>query len=541
MSTTATVPDVQRDLSNNVPDQLPVPTDNSVPAGSTADLENQAQQRFTSPNPAIQKTDGQQQPSLWRSILSGALQGLAAGGAVNTHGMSGTSAFAAGAGAGANQVLNVVPQQQAQLDNEKLQTAYHYVQLSQLQKQISQMPDSKQEAFLDQAADDASALIKGGAAVPISAPGDYLTTGQSLQSLHAQNPWAVYSIAPTRAADGTMQFQTIQYSKAPLQKDLPLPGANDDGSDAVIPAGTPADQVGKFYSTMLTNKLNRQAKSDLADQNNAARSALADKNNAAHSDLADKNNAARNQRAAITAAGQNVVAWDPDYQNTDGSKGANVVLDKATAQQRGFFSYKADPSTINSTVAGFNDVQTKLNQLADVVNDKNVMTKVQPGAAAAIIAHDKGVSLTMSGHGGGASGGIGVDTSRFNEWNYNAAVKEATPETLQFVNAFNGAHEAITQLPRLQTFGKSSRMTETQLTAALNLLPQPGDTPSFAQDKMHSLQTMVDPLRRQLPHMPGAELIPSWLEKRAQTPKATHMFDATTGLLNLINQQGGGQ
>jgi len=38
-----------------------------------------------------------------------------------------------------------------------------------------------------------------------------------------------------------------------------------------------------------------------------------------------------------------------------------------------------------------------------------------------------------------------------------------------------GAHEAVTQLPRLQTFGQSNRMTEKQMEAAQNLLPHPGD------------------------------------------------------------------
>jgi len=69
----------------------------------------------------------------------------------------------------------------------------------------------------------------------------------------------------------------------------------------------------------------------------------------------------------------------------------------------------------------------------------------------------------------------------------------------------------------LQTFGKSNRMTEKQMEAAQNLLPQPGDR-EFASQKMTSLQGMIDPLRKQIPHMPGAEQMPSWLEKRQQQP-----------------------
>ena len=183
--------------------------------------------------------------------------------------------------------------------------------------------------------------------------------------------------------------------------------------------------------------------------------------------------------------------------------------------------YKADPSTINTVVAGMNDVQNKLNQLANVVNNRQTMAQVDPGLAAAMLAHGKGITLEFGGHGSGASGGIGVDTSRANEVLYGHDVMKANQATRDFVSAFIGAHEAITQLPRLQTFGKSNRMTEKQMEAAINLLPQPGDR-EFAAQKMTSLQGMIDPLRKQIPHMPGAESIPSWLEQRQQkqTPSA---------------------
>lgn len=79
-------------------------------------------------------------------------------------------------------------------------------------------------------------------------------------------------------------------------------------------------------------------------------------------------------------------------------------------------------------------------------------------------------------------------------------------------------------------------MTETQLHAALNMLPQAGDGASLAQQKMASLQNTIDPLRKQMPHMPGAELIPTWQERQAKPPVATHSYDYTTGLLRSLNQ-----
>ena len=211
----------------------------------------------------------------------------------------------------------------------------------------------------------------------------------------------------------------------------------------------------------------------------------------------------------------NAVAYDPNYENADGTKGANVVMSKNDAAAKGLTHYKADPSTINTVVAGMNDVQNKLNQLADIATDRQKMAQVDPGLAAAMLAHGTGLTLSFGGHGGGASGGIGVDTSRVNEDLYSHDVMKANQATRDYVTAMVGAHEAITQLPRLQTFGKSNRMTEKQMEAAVNLLPQPGDR-EFAAQKMTSLQGMIDPLRKQIPHMPGAETMPSWLEQRHQ-------------------------
>jgi hypothetical protein len=459
-------------------------------------------------------------PGLWRQVLAGALQGLAAGSSVNTKGMGGAGAFAAGAGAGVNQVLNVVPQQNAQLDIAKAQTAAHYANLAHVQREINLMPDDKQEQYLNEAADQGSAMIKSGAVTPLSQPSDLITAQKQLQQLHGQNPWAVYSIIPQRNEDGDMSYLTVQFSHAPLQQDLPLKGAGDQGQDIVIPSGTPADQVGKYYSNFLSQKISNEAKQARQDSAAADRSALA-----------DKNNSAKGQRAAITASGQNVVAWDPEYQNIDGSKGANVVLDKATAQQRGLFNYKADPTTINANIAGFNDVQNKINQLADVATDARRMSQVQPELAAAILTHGKGIEV--------GAFGTHVDLSRVNELLYKEDVAKANQATRDYVTAMVAAHEAITQLPRLQTFGKSSRMTQQQMEAAQNMLPHPGDGPQLAAQKMDSLQTTIDPLRRQLPHMPGAELIPSWKEKQAKPPAATHTYDPFNGTLNLIN--GGGQ
>jgi hypothetical protein len=227
---------------------------------------------------------------------------------------------------------------------------------------------------------------------------------------------------------------------------------------------------------------------------------------------------AANKAAAEEAAKGNdklVVAYDSGYGNADGTKGANVVITKGEAATRGLQHYPADGAKLNATVAGMNDVQNKLNQLAAVTTDPSRMSQVKPMDAAAMLAHGKGIEI-------GAFGSK-LDTSQINEGLYAEEVKGTNQATKDYVAATVAAHEAITQLPRLQTFGQSSRMTQQQMEAAQNLLPHAGDGADFGAQKMKSLQEMIDPLRKQMPHMQGAELMPSWLEKKGsqqQTPSA---------------------
>jgi hypothetical protein len=57
-------------------------------------------------------------------------------------------------------------------------------------------------------------------------------------------------------------------------------------------------------------------------------------------------------------------------------------------------------------------------------------------------------------------------------------------------------------------------MTEKQMEAAQQMLPQAGDDPSLAQEKLSQFQDVLDPLRKQVPRMPGAALLPSFRERQ---------------------------
>jgi hypothetical protein len=286
--------------------------------------------------------------------------------------------------------------------------------------------------------------------------------------------------------------------------------------DSLTKNGGASDyQIGTLKNTLAILQANEQHHSDtedevadkVAQQKAAQAGAVAGAQSQAKlpSQIALQDNAAANKPKPDNTE-LNSVAFDPTYQNPDGSTGANVVMSKADVAAKGLPHYKADPAKLNATVAGFNDVQNKINMLADVANDPNRMGKVQPDVAAALMESGDGVQL--------GAFGTKIDMTKINANIYANNMEKANQATKDYVTAMLGAHEAITQLPRLQTFGQSSRMTQQQMEAAQKLLPQPGDA-SVARQKMTALQQMLDPLRKQVPRMPGAEQIPSWLEKQS--------------------------
>jgi hypothetical protein len=157
--------------------------------------------------------------------------------------------------------------------------------------------------------------------------------------------------------------------------------------------------------------------------------------------------------------------------------------------------------------AGVSDVQTKLNELA-----KALPALDQGSGQKNLIARAIDVGNSLSLH----LGQFSVPTAAINNLLDSENYKDLTPQSRAFINASLGAQEAVTQLPRLQTFGKSNRMTETQMHAAVRLLPGADLDQQGGVERMKSLQTMIDPIRKGIPNnIPGASpWVPSWVEKQ---------------------------
>jgi hypothetical protein len=300
-------------------------------------------------------------------------------------------------------------------------------------------------------------------------------------------------------------------------------------------------QLGTLKNTLAILQANEQHHSDKEQEvNDQATANAVDKAKqlgdikTSNTEQVDDNKAGNRPIKSIDTTELNAVAYDPNYQNPDGSKGGNVVMSKADAAAKGLTHYKADPVKVNSLVAGVNDVQQKFNKMNDAVGQMGqVDSNVVANLTGDFKAHAFGSELNMNG---------------INAWLHKNGLEGANAATRDFVTAYVGAQEAISQLPRLQTMGQSSRVTETQMEQARKMLPQVGDDADMASRRMTGLQDIIDPIRRQVPHMPGAELMSSFREKgytpssrqaapqQQAAPSKVGSFNPQTQAIDYANQ-----
>src|SRR6185312_10237925 len=185
------------------------------------------------------------QPSLWESVVVGALAGLA--------GSAGQKSFGGGVAAGAGGVL---AQQQQQKENARAdqqqansnqeaqdehtksqaQTAQAYAAMANTIHQTALLPTDRQAAILDARTQQTEDLRKNGSMVPAGQPTTHEDVLQQVAQLHATNPTHFYSPEPIKGDDGKVQWQAMESPDVPLQEDakLYLP----DGSTRTVPKGS---------------------------------------------------------------------------------------------------------------------------------------------------------------------------------------------------------------------------------------------------------------------------------------------------------------
>lgn len=544
---------------DNSPDVAPPPTGIQPDSSGLSMLTGQPSGAAATPE--------QQRVSPWQAILTGALRGLA--------GSAGAKNFAQGLAGGAGAEVagiqqdkqNAIAQNesQARIKFQNAQAASLTAETALNDKRLHSFDQQQQDAHTANALDQLEKMKAMGLTPTLVA--DNHSTGamtalQQLTDSHgavppmftinlgdkivgfnlnqlSQTPQALTQVNQIRALQGQQPFDAQTWAQLPAEARNtqtnsafsfwnPLPSEQSlqvyknylNTAQAAPDSPDKAGNVQKLQGVVTSMQTALDNENKRANAQDAAKTAATEGAKvAAENSPSAIAGAARKAGAVASAEAKakaqfddaSVVAFDPNAANADGSKGANVVMTRGQALQNGLQHYKVDASAINSVVGGMNDVQNKLNDLASVAADPNKMAQVQGPLASAMLSH-KGLEI--------GAFGTHFDTSRVNEALYQENLQSANQATRDFVTATLAAHEAVSQLPRLQTFGKSNRMTQQQMEAAQAMLPRPGDDPAMAAQKMSSLQTTIDPLRKQIPRMPGAQMLPSWLEEKNAQQKS---------------------
>lgn len=222
-----------------------------------------------------------QRPSLWRSILSGALTGMAASAGGKNFG-DGLARGAAGELQAEQNRRDADSMQQSNVSAAKLAEAtiaHTQAQTALVMRQISNLPPSYQQSVIAGRADQTSDLRRIGALYPVGdvdlSP-DHHVALNAVTELTKQNPGKLFTAEPVKASDGSIGFQAFQASDAPLSEAVPLLGI-DGKQIGTIPKGTIATQAAKLQINALAQDVaDMGAKAGVAQQNANSNTVKAD-------------------------------------------------------------------------------------------------------------------------------------------------------------------------------------------------------------------------------------------------------------------------
>jgi hypothetical protein len=275
MSSPAVVPDQAPDASAAMASQ-------PMPQG-VADVAQNAQAQAAAPQQA--------KPSLWKSVVQGALMGLANSGGATSFG-AGLAAGAAGPikQANRNQEMGLQQQQQSNANmaaadahqHAQVQTAVAQANLAELQHTLAMQPPDRQQAFLEDRIKQAQTLRTSGAQVPVGDTGEYHDVLDRITKLHQTDPAKLFTPEPVRGADGGITWQVYESTDAPIAEDASV----DIGGGQTV----------KFPKGSITGK------QLTAYQLQAANQALSNQSAASQAKMKTANAAETRAGAAVTAA-----------------------------------------------------------------------------------------------------------------------------------------------------------------------------------------------------------------------------------------------
>ncbi len=229
------------------------------------------QQTAPQPDPSQAAPQGGK-PSFWKSLLSGALEGLA--------GSRGATSFGGGLGAGAagqmqaqqQQFQNQQQEQANQRANQQQADADQEHQARMAQMQLNTRILSSQLHALDphdpqyvqntinKLADEGDAGLKAGALLKTPAFDSAAEAEKYAQENHLNSGNYQIRVTPFRDASGQIKYGGLEYDNAPSTQDVKVSYLGPDGKqvNATIPAGTPKSKIAELQTAAA--KQNVEAK-----------------------------------------------------------------------------------------------------------------------------------------------------------------------------------------------------------------------------------------------------------------------------------------
>lgn len=219
-------------MSDTLGPQDPSQTGGSPVAAPAADTP-------AAPAPQPSQPAQPQKPSLWKAVVTGALNGLA--------GSAGSTSFGGGLARGAGGELSAEERQRQQPAQDQQAADAHtlaqarvastYADIAHTQQLIHNMPPNWQSQQSEKLADQTAEMLGKGLLVPQGpAAPDWHTAQTQATALMQKNPSRLYMVMPVRGEGGKLTFQAMESPNSPTQSDVDV--SLPDGTQRTIPAGS---------------------------------------------------------------------------------------------------------------------------------------------------------------------------------------------------------------------------------------------------------------------------------------------------------------
>lgn len=229
--------------------------------GASAPMPN-----LPAPTPQMPQQAPAPKPSLWKSVVAGALAGLANSAGSTSFGSGLAKGTAGGLAQQQQEQDNAAQQSAAQLAAQKAadehqKAVFEVAHTQALNAELIHnarlaAPDAQEQALRDREKFSKDMQLRGGMVPVGQAVPDFHTALDQVTELTQKNPGLIYTPEPQTGPDGKRVWVPMQTTNAPLTQDITVKGP--DGKDVTISKGTLANKIQPAVTAAQTASLKKQ-------------------------------------------------------------------------------------------------------------------------------------------------------------------------------------------------------------------------------------------------------------------------------------------